>query len=155
MYSSPYNILKRESLCPATDINLLPGHSLLGLFFDLFDNVECSFFRNILGYRWLSSLRLFGLRLGFFFCCLFRFGGSTFFYFSCGFLLASCFFCPVSPSFDLHQAKLGQAVIVIPPIAPRATTSHGGRFHITSKRKATTPNPKSAGSKIALVHTGE
>src|SRR5215467_11348651 len=38
--------------------------------------------------------------------------------------------------------------------APRMTTNHGGTAHNASSKKATIPIAKSAGAKIALVHTG-
>ena len=50
--------------------------------------------------------------------------------------------------------QTGSRASPAPPAAARMTTNQAGTFQNTSRVKATSARPKSAGLKIALVHTG-
>jgi hypothetical protein len=58
-----------------------------------------------------------------------------------------------APRRSLHPPN-GNNVSAGPPIAQKATTSHGGVFHMNSSRKAAMPSAKSLGLVMADVHTG-
>ena len=57
---------------------------------------------------------------------------------------------PIQP----HVRIAGRAAINQPPSAVRTTTNHGGTFQKTSRVNAAIASAKSAGTRIALVHTG-